>query len=46
MKEESASYGRTITASTNVKYDLIGKLVDKTGLIRKAVIQVLKGIQP
>lgn len=46
VKEESASYGRTITASTNVKYDLIGKLVDKTGLIRKAVIQVLKGIQP
>ncbi len=46
VKEESASYGRTITASTNVKYDLIGKLVDETGLTRKAVIQVLKGIQP
>ena len=46
VKEESASYGRTITAITNVKYDLIGKLVDETGLTRKAVIQVLKGIQP
>lgn len=46
VKEESASYGHTITASTNVKYDLIGKLVEETKLTRKAVIQILKGIQP
>ena len=46
VKEEAASYGHTIAASTNVKYDLIGKLVEETGLTRKAVIQVLKGIQP
>lgn len=46
VKEESASYGHTITASTNVKYDLIGKLVEGTGLTRKAVIQILKGIHP
>ena len=46
VKEESASYGHTITASTNVKYDLIGKLVEGTELTRKAVIQILKGIQP
>ncbi len=46
VKEESASYDYTITASTNVKYDLIGKLVEETGLTRKAVIQILKGIQP
>ncbi len=46
VKEEAASYGHTITASTNVKYDLIGKLVEETGLTRKAVIQILKGIQP
>ena len=45
-KEESASYGRTITASTNVKYDLIGKIVEETGLTRKTVVQILKGIQP
>ena len=45
VKEESASYGHTITASTNVKYDLIGKLVEETGLTRKAIIQILKGIQ-
>lgn len=46
VKEKSASYGSTKTVSTNVKYDLIGKLVEKTGLTRKAVIQILKGIQP
>ena len=46
VKEKSASYGHTVTASTNVKYDLIGKLVEETGLTRKAVIQILKGIQP
>lgn len=46
VKEESASYGVTVTASSNVKYDLIGKLVDETGLTRKAVIAILQGIQP
>lgn len=46
VKEESASYGATITANSNVKYDLIGKLVDETGLTRQAIIQILQGIQP
>lgn len=46
VKEESASYGVTVTANSNVKYDLIGKLVDETGLTRKAIIQILQGIQP
>lgn len=46
VKEESLSYGNTIAASSNVKYDLIGKLVDETGLTRKAIIQILQGIQP
>lgn len=46
VKEESASYGNVVEASSNVKYDLIGKLVDETGLTRKAVIQILQGIQP
>lgn len=45
-KVESASYGMTITANSNVKYDLVGKLVDETGLTRKAIIQILQGIQP
>lgn len=46
VKEESASYRNVVAASSNVKYDLIGKLVDETGLTRKAVIQILQGIQP
>lgn len=45
-KAESASYDVTITANSNVKYDLIGKLVDETGLTRKAVIAILQGIKP
>lgn len=46
VKEETASYSVTMTANSNVKYDLIGKLVDETGLTRKALVAILKGIQP
>ena len=46
VKEKSSNYGIAVTANSNVKYDLIGKLVDETGLTRKAVIAILKGIQP
>lgn len=46
VKEESGTYGAAITASSNVKYDLVGKLVDETGLTRKAIIAILQGIQP
>ena len=45
-KDASSSYDASITANSNVKYDLIGKLVDETGLTRKAVIDILQGIQP
>lgn len=44
VKEESSSYENVVAASSIVKYDLIGKLVDETGLTRKAVIQILQGI--
>ena len=33
-------------ANTSVKYDLVGKLVEETGLTRKAIIQILTRIQP
>ena len=46
VKEASSSYGVTVTANSNVKYDLVGKLVDETGLTRKAIIAILQGIQP
>lgn len=47
MKEESGIYdtGRRISANKGVKYDLVGKLVEETGLTRKAMIQILTGIQ-
>ena len=34
-----------ITANRGVKYDLIGKLVDATGLTRKAIVEILTGIE-
>ena len=45
-KEESTNYRVDSSSSTNVKYDLVGKLVDETGLTRKAIIAILQGIQP
>lgn len=46
LKDSIENYKTTIAANFNVKYDLVGKLVDETGLTRKAVIAILKGIQP
>ena len=46
IKEESANYSMPVTANSNVKYDLVGKLVDETGLTRKTIIAILQGIQP
>ncbi len=46
VKEESASYQVTAHANSNVKYDLVGKLVDETELTRKTIIAILTGIQP
>ncbi|MDO4664225.1 MAG: DEAD/DEAH box helicase family protein [Erysipelotrichaceae bacterium] len=46
VKEESASYGDIVGANSNVKYDLIGKIVEGTGLTRKDVTRILQGIQP
>lgn len=45
VKEESQGYGNVISVSSNVKYDLIGKMVDETGLTRKAIIKILQGIK-
>lgn len=46
-RKSSASYGShtKIAVNRGVKYDLVGKLVDETGLTRKTVIQVLTGIE-
>ena len=45
-KEDSTTYGNSKAMNSNVKYDLIGKLVEETGLTRKAIVRILKGIQP
>lgn len=46
-RESSANCGSQtkIAVNSGVKYDLVGKLVDETGLTRKAVIQILTGIE-
>ena len=45
VKEKNESYGTTVAINSNIKYDLVGKLVDETGLTRKAIIQILQGIE-
>ncbi len=45
-KEKTDNYAATTVTNSNVKYDLIGKLVDETGLTRKAIVAILQGIQP
>ena len=45
VKEEAQNYNHTIALNSSIKYDLIGKLVDETGLTRKAIIQILRGIK-
>lgn len=46
VKEQSDIYGDRTGRGSHVKYDLIGKLVDETGLTRKAVVRILTGIRP
>lgn len=46
VKEKSDSYDAANAVNSNIKYDLVGKLVDETGLTRKALVAILKGIQP
>lgn len=46
-KQKSGTYDEhKVATNSSVKYDLVGKLVEETGLTRKAVIQILTGIQP
>ncbi|MEG1120425.1 MAG: restriction endonuclease subunit R, partial [Bacteroidales bacterium] len=43
-KDEQQSKTFNITASDNVKYDLVGKITENTGLTRKSVVEVLRSI--
>lgn len=46
-REASVNYAvhKKATGNQGVKYDLIGKVVDETGLTRKAVVQILTGLE-
>ena len=46
-KSLSSTYdsSRHIQANNRVKYDLIGKLVSETGLTRRAIVEILTGIE-
>lgn len=45
-KSTSSTYdsSKRIRANSRVKYDLVGKIVGETGLTRKAVVEILTGI--
>lgn len=46
-KKKASTYGlkEQIPVNNSVKYDLVGKLVEETGLTRKTVIAILTGIE-
>lgn len=46
VNEKSMTYSVDSAVNSNVKYDLIGKLVEDTGLTRKTIVKILQGIQP
>lgn len=46
VKEVGDGYAATIQANSQVKYDLIGKLVEETGLTRKDIVTILQRIKP
>jgi len=45
VREEHDSYAVNVTASSSVKYDLVGKIVAETGLTRRAVAKILAGLE-
>lgn len=45
-RDKSEQRKASVSAGNNVKYDLVGKLVEETGLTRKAIVRILQGIQP
>ena len=47
VQEKSAlyDYNRKVKTNHTVKYDLVGKIVEETGLTRKTVVEILVGIK-
>jgi len=46
VQEKARTYNVRETIGTGVTYDLIGRLVAATGLTRKTIVAILKGIRP
>jgi type III restriction enzyme len=44
VKTKAETYEVNSVTGSNVKYDLVGKLVEETGLTRKAIVRILQGI--
>jgi len=45
VKDANEVYKAEVTSSAAVKYDLVGKIVAGTGLTRKAIMSILRGIE-
>ncbi|WP_418790357.1 DEAD/DEAH box helicase family protein [Phosphitispora sp. TUW77] len=45
IKETGELKAAEVSSNSNVKYDLIGKIVTETGLTRAAIVRILKGIE-
>lgn len=45
-KDDQQTKKVDISASENVKYDLVGKITENTGLTRKSVVEILRNIEP
>lgn len=43
-RTEAKDYDYNVGENSSIKYDLVGKLVDATGLTRKAICKILQGI--
>jgi type III restriction enzyme len=45
FEQSKTEYSKTVIQADNtVKYDLVGKIVDETGLTRRAAVAILKGL--
>ncbi|NMA67483.1 MAG: DEAD/DEAH box helicase family protein [Clostridiaceae bacterium] len=44
-EEKHRKIEAAVSTNTNVKYDLVGKVVDETGLTRKTIVKILTGIR-
>lgn len=46
IKPDATKTENITSVATSIKYDLIGKLVDETGLTRQTIVKILQGIEP